>query len=264
MAGRLTGKSAVVTGASSGMGRAIALAYVKEGANIVAAARNTAELAALEKEVADLGLGAQIRTIRCDITKTEDCEAAVKLCVEAFGTCNVLSHNAGVADNFSLVEELTDEIWNRMIDVNLTGAMRMCRAAIQYFVPNEIKASIVMITSNAAFESATGGPAYCASKAGANALMKGIAYEYGRKGIRCNAICPGPVMTNIANSSGPRSEKGVPVHLATGYNAHCREWTCRPIGFPDDIAPLAVYLASDESSFMNSASIIIDGGVCLG
>lgn len=264
MAGRLTGKSAVVTGASSGMGRQIALDYVKEGANVVAVARNTDELANLAKEVEELGLAAQLRTLRCDITKTEDCEAAVKLCVDAFGTCNVLSHNAGISDNFALVEELTDEVWDRMINVNLTGAMRMCRAAIQYFVANDVKASIVMITSNAAFESATGGPAYSASKAGANALMKAIAYEYGRKGIRCNSICPGPVMTNIAKAAGARSEKGVPVHLQTGYNAHCREWTCRPIGFPNDISPLAVYLASDESGFVNSASIIIDGGVCLG
>lgn len=264
MAECLNGKSAVVTGASSGMGRAIAIAYLKEGANVLAAARNVEELANLETEAANLGLDSQLCTFRCDITKTEDCEAAVKLCVDKFGTCNVLSHNAGVADNFSLVEELTDELWNRIILTNLTGSMKMCRAAIQYFVANDVKASIVMITSNAAFESATGGPAYCASKAGANALMKSIAYEYGRRGIRCNSICPGPVMTNIAKASGARSENGIPIHLATGYNAHCREWTCKPIGFPDDIAPLAVYLASDESSFVNSASMIIDGGVCLG
>lgn len=264
MAERLNGKVAIVTGASSGMGREIALEYAKEGAKVVAVARNMAELANLEKEVAELGLGENFRILRCDVTKTEDCEAAVKYCVDTFGTCNVLSHNAGIADNFALVEDVTDEEWDRMLNVNLTGSMRIARAALQYFVPNEIKASIVMITSNAAFESATGGPAYCASKAGANALMKAIAYEYGRKGIRCNAICPGPVMTNIANAAGPRNAKGVPVHLQTGYNAHCREWTCRPIGFPKDIAPLAVYLASDESGFVNSASIVIDGGVCLG
>ncbi|MGI6070844.1 MAG: SDR family NAD(P)-dependent oxidoreductase [Blautia sp.] len=264
MAERLKGKSAVVTGASSGMGRAIALAYVKEGANIVAAARNTEELALLEKEVADLGLSDQFRYIRCDVTKDEDCERAVKLCVDSFGTCNVLSHNAGVADNFSLLEEVTDEMWNRMIDVNLTGTMRMCRAALKYFLANEVHASIVMITSNAAFESATGGPAYCASKAGANALMKAIAFEYGRKGIRCNSICPGPVMTNIHKSMGERSAAGTAVHHQTGYNAHYREWAVKPVGLPEDIAPMSVYLASDESNFVNSSSFIVDGGVCLG
>lgn len=264
MAGRLSGKSAVVTGASSGMGQAIALAYVKEGANVVAAARSVDELAALEKEVADLGLSRQFHYISCDVTKTEDCEKAVKLCADSFGTCNVLSHNAGVADNFTLLADVTDELWDRMLNVNLTGAMRMCRAALRYFTENDIKASIVMITSNAAFESATGGPAYCASKAGANALMKSIVFEYGRKGIRCNSICPGPVMTNIHKSMGVRSETGSAVHHETGYNAHYREWAVKPVGMPEEIAPLAVYLASDESSFVNSASVIIDGGVCLG
>lgn len=264
MAQRLAGKSAVVTGAASGMGRAIAMAYLQEGANVLAADFNTEGLAELEKEVGEAGLSGQFKWVKCDITSNEDCANAVKACADAFGTCNVLSHNAGVADNFSLVEEMTDELWDRMIAVNLTGSMRMCRAAIQYFVANEVKASIVMITSNAAFESATGGPAYCASKAGANALMKGIAFEYARRGIRCNSICPGPVMTGIAKSQGVRSEAGSAVHHATGYNAHYSEWAAKRVGMPTDIAPLSVYLASDESSFVNSASIIIDGGVCLG
>lgn len=263
MSERLLGKAAVVTGAASGMGKAIAIAYLKEGANIVAADCNEAGLADLATEVSELGLMAQFRSIKCNIANDDDCENAVKLCVDSFGTCNVLSNNAGITDDFSLVEDITNEKWDRQISVNLTGQMKMSRAALQYFVPNEIKASIIMITSNAAFESATGGPAYSAAKAGANALMKAIAFEYGRKGIRCNSICPGPVMTNIANSV-TRNEAGVAVHLATGYNAHCREWTCKPIGMADDIAPLSVYLASDESSFVNSASIIVDGGVCLG
>ena len=263
MSERLLGKAAVVTGAASGMGKAIAIAYLKEGANVVAADFNEAGLADLAKEVAELGLISQFKSVKCNITNDDDCANAVKVCVDTFGTCNVLSSNAGIADDFSLVEDITNEKWDRLISVNLTGQMKMSRAALRYFVANEIKASIVMITSNAAFESATGGPAYSAAKAGANGLMKAIAYEYGRKGIRCNSICPGPVMTNIANSI-TRNEAGVAVHLATGYNAHCREWTCKPIGMADDIAPLSVYLASDESSFVNSASIIIDGGVCLG
>jgi len=263
MSERLLGKAAVVTGAASGMGKAIALAFLKEGANIVAADLNEGGLAELEKEVSELGMRAQFKSVKCNITSDDDCANAVKACVEAFGTCNVLSSNAGISDDFSLVADLGNDAWDHVINVNLTGQMKMSRATLQYFVANEIKASIVMITSNAAFESVTGGPAYSASKAGANALMKAIAFEYGRQGIRCNSICPGPVMTNIANSV-TRNEAGVAVHLATGYNAHCREWTCKPIGMAEDIAPLAVYLASDESSFVNSASIVMDGGVCLG
>lgn len=263
MSERLSGKSAVVTGAASGMGKAIAIAYLIEGANVVAADFNEAGLADLTKEVSELGLNGQFISVKCDITNDDDCANAVKVCVDRFGICNVLSSNAGISDDFSLVEDITNDQWDRLISVNLTGQMKMSRAALQYFVANQIKASIIMITSNAAFESATGGPAYSASKAGANALMKAIAFEYGRKGIRCNSICPGPVMTNIANSV-LRNEAGVAVHLATGYNAHCREWTCKPIAMADEIAPLSVYLASDEASFVNAASIIIDGGVCLG
>lgn len=262
MAERLAGKAAVVTGAASGMGKAIALAYLREGAKIVAADMSEAGLALLEEEVKAEGYAENFRQIKCNVTSTEDCKVAVQLCVDAFGTCNVLSHNAGISDDFTPVDELTDEQWDKLMAVNLTGSMKMTRAALQYFVPNEIKASIVMITSNAAFESATGGPAYCASKAGANGLMKAIAYEYGRVGIRCNSICPGPVRTNIANGI-ERNPRGVDMHLKTGYNAACRGWIVKPISMPEDIAPLSVYLASDESNFVNSASIIIDGGVCL-
>lgn len=263
MAERLIGKSAVVTGAASGMGKAIALDYLKEGANVVAADINEIGLEELKKEVEEQGLIEKFKFLKCDVTKDEDCENAIKLCVESFGTCNVLSSNAGVTDDFTLVEDIRNEDWDRIINVNLTGQMKMCRAALQYFVPNEIKASIVMITSNAAFESATGGGTYCASKAGANALMKAIAFEYGRKGIRCNSICPGPVYTNIANDI-EFNEKGAAVHHGTGYNAHYTEWALKQIAMPDEISPLAVYLASDESGFVNSSSIIIDGGVCLG
>lgn len=265
MAERLLGKVAVVTGAASGMGKAIAIDFVKEGAKIVATDMNEDGLKELEKEVAELGLSDQLRIQKCNVTSTEDCEAAVRTCVEAFGTMNVLSHNAGIADNFAPTARVTDELWDRQISVNLTGSMKIARAALQYFVPNEIKASMVMITSNAAIESATGGAAYTASKAGANALMKSIAYEYGRKGIRCNAILPGPIMTNIAKSMGQRDDEGVELHHKTGYNAHCGEWMLpMRLGKPEDISPLAVYLASDESRFVQSASIVIDGGVCLG
>ena len=141
--------------------------------------------------------------------------------------------------------------------------MKITRAALQYLVPNEIESSIVMITSNAAFESATGGPAYCASKAGANALMKAIAFEYGRIGIRCNSICPGPVLTNITDSAPVRNKKGVELHSGSGYNQDSWKWTGGIIGMPEDIAPLSVYLASDESKFVNGSSVVIDSGVCL-
>lgn len=265
MANRLEEKYALVTGAASGMGKAISLAYLREGAKLVCMDVNEDRLRELTEEAAAEGFGEDsIVTIRGDITRDDDCAAAVDLCVSKYGTMNVVSHNAGIADDFTLVEDIRNEDWDRLIAVNLTGSMKVTRAALQYLVPNGVEASIVMITSNAAFESVTGGPAYCASKAGANALMKAIAFEYKRYGIRCNSICPGPVLTNITDSAPVFNEKGSKIHQETGYNAHCYEWTGGIIGFPDeDIAPLAVYLASDESKFMNSSSVVIDSGVCL-
>lgn len=263
MADRMDGKVAVVTGAASGMGKAIAEAFLQEGAKIVGMDLNDERLAELEEDVKDLGLSDNLRAIHGDITSDDDCAAAVKLCVDTFGTMNVLSHNAGVIDDMTLVEDMTNEMWDRVIRINLTGSMKITRAALQYFVPNEIEASIVMITSNGAFESATGGPAYCASKAGANALMKSIAFEYGRVGIRCNSICPGPVLTNITDSAKQFNPKGAKIHNESGYNADAYKWTGGLIAMPEQIAPLAVYLASDESSFVNGASHVIDSGVCL-
>lgn len=266
MADRLKGKIALVTGGTSGIGKAVALAYLKEGAQIVVQGRRPERIKELEDEAAALGLSQNLRVVKGDITSDKDCEDAVKAAVEAFGSLNVLSHNAGVTDDMSLVDEITNESWDRVIASNLTGTMKISRACLKYFLANEIKANIVLVTSNCAFESVTSGPAYCASKAGANALMKAIAFEYMRSGIRCNSICPGPVKTNIAASGGGFSPRGAQVHAMTGYNAHHTEWTQMPYGMmgdPEQIAPLSVYLASDESSFMNGNSCIIDGGVCL-
>lgn len=264
MADRLNGKVAIVTGGTSGIGKSVAIAFLKEGAKVVVQGRRPERIKALEDEVAALGLSDNLRIVVGDVTSDEDCEAAIQCAVDAFGTLNVLSHNAGITDDMSLVDEITNELWDRLIEVNLTGSMKIARACLRYFMANEIKANMVMTTSNCAFESVTSGPSYCASKAGANALMKAIAFEYMRYGIRCNSICPGPVYTNIAKSAGGKfSERGYAIHGATGYNAHHKEWTGMMCGMPDEIAPLAVYLASDESSFMNGNSCVIDKGVCL-
>lgn len=264
MANRLEGKVAVVTGAASGMGKAITMDFLKEGAKVLAVDINEERLEELIEDCEDEELAVEnLVTTKGNVCSDEDCKAAIDLCVEKFGTCNVLSHNAGVIDDFTLVEDMPNELWDKTIAVNLTGTMKICRAALQYFVPNEVEASMVLITSNAAFESATGGAAYCASKAGANAFMKAIAFEYGRNGIRCNSICPGPVLTNITDSAPEFNKKGAVVHQQSGYNADAYKWTGGIIAMPEDISPLAVYLASDESSFVNGASHVIDSGVCL-
>ena len=144
MAHRLVGKSAVVTGAASGMGKAIALSFLQEGANVVAADINADRLKELEAEVAELGLSEQFAYTVCNVVSSEDCASAVELCDRTFGTCNVISHNAGILDNFARVADIDDEVWERTMSVNCTGVMKMLRAGIRYFLAHETKASVVI------------------------------------------------------------------------------------------------------------------------
>ena len=263
MAERLHGKVAIVTGGGSGMGKAIVMDFLREGAKVLALDLVESRLEELAEDCTDEEPDTEaLATFTGNICSDEDCAKAVILCVEKFGTVNVLSHNAGIMDNMQLIEDLTNEEWDKIIAVNLTGTMKISRAVLQYMVPNEVEGSIIINTSFGAFQSASAGAAYSASKAGANAFMKSIAFEYGRVGIRANSICPGPVLTNITETAF-FDEKGAAIHNRTGYNGHAYEWTGGIIAMPEDISPLAVYLASDESSFVNGASHLIDRGTCL-
>lgn len=267
MSERLIGKNAVVTGASSGMGKAIALAYIKEGANVVAMARRKERLDTLVEEVNALGLGNKLAIMAGDVSNTADCEAVFALCDKTFGTCNILVQNAGIMDNFARVGDIDDAVWEKVIAVNMTGVMKILRAGIQYFLTKGTTASVVVTTSDAVAQQCTGGAAYAASKCGASGLIGAAAFAYSAQGIRFNQICPGAVMTNIADSmfSYPNFDKaGYQACSSRGYNAHKKEWVTKEMGVPEDIAPVAVFLGSDESGFVNNQKIMVNGGLNLG
>lgn len=267
MSERLIGKNAVITGASSGMGKAITLAYLKEGANVVAVARRKERLSALVEEVNTLGLGDKLAILAGDISNTADCEAAFELCDKTFGTCNILVQNAGIMDNFARVADIDDAVWEKVISVNLTGVMKVLRTGIRYFLEKGTKASVVVTTSDAVAQQCTGGSAYAASKCGASGLVGAAAFAYSHLGIRFNQICPGAVMTNIAESmrSYPNFDKEGYMSCGTrGYTAHKKEWVTKELGVPEDIAPVAVFLGSDESDFINNQRIMVNGGLNLG
>lgn len=267
MSERLIGKNAVITGASSGMGKAITLAYLKEGANVVAVARRKNRLDSLTEEVKAIGLEKQLVIMSGDVSQSDDCKAAFDLCDSSFGVCNVLVQNAGIMDNFARVADIDDDVWEKVISVNMTGVMRILRAGIRYFLDKETKASVIVTTSDAVAQQCTGGSAYAASKCGANGLVGAAAFAYSHLGIRFNQICPGAVMTNIAESmrSYPNFDKEGYLSCSTrGYNAHKKEWVTKEIGVPEDIAPIAVFLGSDESDFVNNQKIMVNGGLNLG
>ncbi len=264
---RLIGKNAVITGASSGMGKATALAYINEGANVVAIARRKERLDALVEEVKALGKEKQLVIMAGDVSKNEDCIRAFEVCEESFGPCNVLVQNAGIMDNFARVADIDDAVWEKVIAVNMTGTMYMLRAGIRNFLKNETKANVVVVTSDAIAQQATGGSAYSASKCGAAGLVGAAAFAYSNKGIRFNQICPGAIATNIAESMmghGNFDQEGYVAGSTRGYNAHKAEWVTKEMGTPEDIAAVAVFLGSDESDFVNNQRIMVNGGLNLG
>ena len=257
------------------MGKATVLEYLRENCMVVAMDKIGERLQTLKDEVGEMNLSDNLVTFKGDVTSSDDCGKAVETAADSFGSLNVLAHFAGVMDFFATGEEVTDEDWDYVISNNLTGSMKISRACLKYFTENEIKASIILVTSNGAVQGSTSGAAYIASKGGAQALARVLAFEYGRKGIRVNTIQPGPYSTSICTDpewgKKAMTNKGSEIHRGSGLNKSSRDWILsgewvheRYVSAdPKYITGGAVYLASDESAFMNNGTVRIDGGICL-
>jgi len=247
---RLKDKVVILTGASSGMGRAGALRFAEEGAKVVAVARRKERLEELVE--ASKNLSGQIYAIPGDVSKDEAINRIVKETIDKFGRIDVLVNNAGILDDYFSADNMTDEIWNKVLDVNLTGPMKLIRSVIKYMI-EQGSGNIINIASIGGLYGARGGMAYVTSKHGMLGMTKHIGYMFQDKGIRCNAIAPGSVKTEIGDTVG-NPNKAVLDKLMTGLQI-------LPIaGEAEDIANIMVFLASDESKFINGATIVADGG----
>ncbi|MDN7012963.1 SDR family oxidoreductase [Methanoculleus sp. FWC-SCC3] len=245
----LENKVAIVTGASSGMGAAIAKRFAKEGASIVALARRKERLQTLIDEIA--ADGGRAIAVAGDVTRDGDVENVVKTAVREFGKLDVVVNNAGLLDRFVPVAELDSDLWNAVIEVNLTGPMRMFRAAI----PEMVKVgggAFVTIASIGGLHGCRAGAAYTASKHGVIGLAKNVAYMYAVKGIRSNVIAPGGVKTEIG--AGQEANEGGAAVCMAGMGINPR------MGEAEEIASVALFLASDEASFVNGATVVADAG----
>ncbi len=249
---RLEGKVAVVTGAASGMGRAIATRYALEGAKVVLGDRNADRLDAVVSELT--GKGAEVVGVVGDIGNEDDATALVAAAVDAFGRLDVLVNNAGIMDHMAGTGEVDTAMWRKVLAVNLDGPMFTSRQALASMLAQG-SGSIVNIASTAALSGGAAGTAYTTSKHGLLGLTRSTAWMYAQRGVRCNAICPGATATNIQESMPAEQLDPVGAARAGQFGA-----LIPAVLEADDIADLALFLASDESARINGAVITADGG----
>lgn len=248
---RFEGKCVVVTGASSGMGRKIALDFAKEGATVIAVARRLERLEEIAKEAESFA--GKILPYQGDISLEEVNNGMIDYAVKECGKLDVLVNNAGIMDEFTPIGELTDELYNKVMAVNLNGPIYAMRKAVQVMLEKETKGNIVNIASIGGVCGARAGVAYTASKHAIVGATKNTAYMYAGK-IRCNVVCPGGVETEVMNSQTNISQFGVG-RIMAGLD------TSIPSGKVEDISTAVLYIASDDAKFMTGAEIVIDGGV---
>jgi len=246
--GKLDGKVALITGAGSGMGRATALLFAREGARVVVADYVPAggkETVGMIKEA-----GGEAIFVEVNVSKAADVERMVKETLDIYGRIDILYNNAGVSGRYAFTADTTEEEWDLILNINLKGVF----LGSKYTIPVMLEQGggvIITTASTAALSGSPSLPAYSASKAGVVQLTKTMAMEYGKGNIRVNCICPGAIHTPMLEAS--------PIPLTAG-----RAFPLGRIGEPEDIAQAALYLASDDSSFITGQILVVDGGFTAG
>lgn len=247
---KLQNKVAVVTGAASGMGKAIAEVYGKEGAKVIVADLNIEGAVKVAEEIVQNGGVA--KAVQVNVAKLEDIEKMIDTAVIEFGTLDILVNNAGIMDGFEPVGDISDERWDLIFDINTKGVMRAMRKAIPIFL-DKGKGVIINTASTGGLNGAHAGVAYGASKHAVVGMTKNTGFMYANQGIRCNAIAPGGVETNIAASMKNINEFGM-------NRTSVVQKVMPRMGQAEEIAQVALFLASDEASFVNGTVIVADGG----
>ncbi len=256
---RLAGQTAIVTGANSGIGAAIAIALGRDGVNVIINYIVDPEAAeALAHEITNDAICGQSITFKADVTKEDQVEAMFKTAVDTFGTVDIVVPNAGIQRDYALHEMPLNE-WQKVIDVNLTGHFLCAREGLREFLRRGMRpevshalGKIIHISSVHEVIPWAGHANYAASKGAIIMLMQTIAQGYGPYKVRCNSIAPGAIKTDINRDAWETPEALERLNLLIPY---------KRIGETEDIGSAAVWLASDESDYINGTTILIDGGM---
>jgi NAD(P)-dependent dehydrogenase (short-subunit alcohol dehydrogenase family) len=249
---RLSGKVGLITGGGTGIGRACALAFAREGAQLVVAGRRREPLEAVVREI-EAGGGAAF-ALTCDVTQTASVTATLSKGEQHFGRLNTVVNNAG-AVAVATVERTSDEDWAKVIAANLTGTFLVSRGALPA-LRRVVGGSIVNIGSVLGLVARKERAAHCAAKAGVSGLTRAMAIDHAQDKIRVNCICPTIVETEL----GMQSIRQAP-NAQAQIQRRINEIPLGRMGMPEDVAMMAVYLASDEASWVTGASFPLDGGV---
>jgi len=238
---KLENKVAIVTGASSGIGKAIAEKFLSEGASVVFSDINDSDVSRF---------GNKAIFVKCDVSKSEEVENLIKACLEKFGKVDIMVNNAGIG---SMGDSLTmeDDVWHKTIEINLSGVFYGIRSAGKAMKEKGTKGSIINTTSILGSVGFGGALAYCASKGGVNQLTRTSALDLASLGIRVNAIAPGFIKTNM--TKGVQEDENL-LKMVNGLT---------PLGYmgePEDIANAAAFLASEDSKYVTGSILYVDGG----
>jgi NAD(P)-dependent dehydrogenase (short-subunit alcohol dehydrogenase family) len=247
--GSVAGKVALVTGAANGIGRAAALAFVREGASVVAAdvsEQGNQETARMIEEA-----GGRALAVGCDVSQAEDIEAALDQAVETFGRLDFAFNNAGVEQPLTATADLTETTWDRIVDINLRGVFLCMRHEVPLLL-RQGGGVIVNTSSGAGVKGFAGQAAYCAAKHGVIGLTKAAALDYAKVNIRVNAVCPGIIETPMMD----RFSGGTP----EGRERVIAQEPVGRMGRPEEIAAAVVWLCSDAAAFVTGHAMVIDGG----
>ena len=245
----LTGKVAIVTGSTSGIGIGVAKCLAAQGAQVIVTGRREARGEAVVKEIAELGGKAAFHKL--DITDEESMQTLVKDTIETYGKIDILVNNAASVDAMDgNVMDITSENWDKMLASDLKSVFLMCKYVLADMVKNE-SGSIINIGSSAGCSGNDGWSAYGPAKAGVANLSLNIAYQYGKKNIRCNCVNPGLIITPQNDANVPQFFKDIYLH----------EICVNRYGCPEDIGYMCTFLASDEAAFVTGQNILVDGGM---